>query len=208
MRYLFLFSILIFNLNSNSQTISLLNDWQKNSSRLYIGVENLLHIQGDINEIVSFSGDITSININNRKDSLLFNVVGPGKKIIKAQFKNGYTQTFSYDALYLPLPVLHFTKEANTYENAINKQDLLTGYILKLCNKDNEIFSDYEVKAYDIIFNKQRVTVSGNTFSPRMVANIETVKQGDSFNIVKVSLFNRYTGKVVHIGLNKKYEVY
>lgn len=124
MRYLCFLCFTLFNHNSNAQKITLVNSWQKNSFNLYIGVENLLHLQGDINEIAFFSGDIQSIT--NRKDSLLFHSIEPGNTIIKVHFKNGSIQTFLYNTLYLPPPMLHFTKGAETYENLISMQDILT----------------------------------------------------------------------------------
>lgn len=61
MRFFALFSCFVFAFYWNAQTISLQNSWQQNSGNLYIGVQNVLRISGDITEIASFYGDIKSV---------------------------------------------------------------------------------------------------------------------------------------------------
>lgn len=205
MRNLFLPLFLLFSFCGKAQHISLQNDWQLNSDTVYIGAQNILHIKGDVADIVSFSGDIKSVVY--KRDSLFFNVVQLGEVKIKAHFKNGNTQAFSYHDTYLPPLVVQISKGADAYEKSIPKNALLAGCILQPDNKMTAIYSSYEVTSYEILLNGKQLLISGSLLSPKLIAGISELKSGDSFEIVKASLLNKEKRKQMHVGMHKQYKV-
>lgn len=205
MRFLVLLYCSVFTFYCNAQTISLQNSWQQHSGNLYIGVQNILRLNGDITEIDSFYGDIKSVVYQN--DSLLFTVIEPGKTTIKVQFKNGNTRSFLFNAVFLPPLLLQLSGQSGKNEKFINRQDILAGSTLKVANKENELYTDYHITGYEVSIHGKELTIPGDLFSAVTVKDSRLLQRGDKINITNVWLLNKATGMKLQAGINKQFEV-
>jgi hypothetical protein len=187
------------------QAITVENTWIKGSKILYIGLENVLILNGKIENIRSVDADKGSVQ--RRSDSLIVKPAQPGPIQLKIKTKD-QDLSFVFNVVYFPMFSLILTDDSSDHKD-VRKEDILNAknIYLKTSKSDIKLFEDYLVTESVLNINDKNFHSAGNNLSPEAKEAISNLKVGGIIKVEQVSAKSKSTGKEIKLRANQTFTI-
>jgi hypothetical protein len=193
MRLLLISILLIFFSSLRSQDIRLENLWAKGSDTIYSGVNNYFRIDGNTDAIKKIDANA---GVQRQHDTLLV-LPSQGKVNITIYTGSGKS-TYTYNAVELPLPSVHFI--------CFDQKKIAPTVKIK-ADETSKLFSHYTIVQYTIVINGKERTGQFDYITSEVLSAIDHLTSGQYFQVKRILLYNKETDNYIDADPQQSFEL-
>jgi hypothetical protein len=188
-----------------AQSVTIDNTWKPGSKTVYIGLNNILILRGNVKSIIFIQSEKAgAVRIG---DSLILQPRQPGPLEIILKTTDEPI-AYEFNAEYFPKPPRLVITNDSIERKELTKDALLKAtFSLAGDRSGTEFYEDYIITAMVININKHSYLSVGNTLSTETNQAIAGLKSGRTIQIVEITTRNKSGGKGLIFRTNQTFTI-